>query len=83
MTTRRRARCEKLLLEALRAWGCGGASGGQSARTPIDRGGLGQLQIGESVRGGDRRVGRRLNSAPPVGLRQRCVPSPTRGDASA
>ena len=49
MTT---ARCEKLLLEVLRPGGAALTSGGQSARTSIDRGGEGQEQVGEPERRG-------------------------------
>ena len=70
MTT---ARCEELLLEALRLGLAEGTSGGQSARTPIDRGGLGLVQLGEPVRGGlgTSHVGTWRNSCSPAGLRQR------------
>ena len=39
-------------MEALRLGLAEGTSGGQSARTPIDRGGLGLVQLGEPVCGG-------------------------------
>ena len=48
----RTARCEELLLEALRLGLAEGTSGGQSAPASIDRGGLCLVQVGEPVRGG-------------------------------